>query len=178
MLLKIPFHLPTKNMTSTYRLVRILQHSTVYRLMMAEVLVFALGFIGFDYLHRHFTGLDQVGAYLVVAAVAGLVWLFLRLSRTPCTVSLDEEGFSVTNERRFHLLSKAPMRHRWSEFSYQSGARGERQNQGYEITIHLKSGKSISFLTGTSSKEMAKAEQLHQDIERRVAEFQQNPLPI
>ena len=165
-------------MTSTYRLFRILQHTTVYRLMMAEVLVFAFGSIGFEYLHRQLPGLDKVGAYLAVAAIAGLVWLFLRLSRTPCAVVLHEEGFSVTNERRFHLLSKAPMRHSWSEFSYQAGARGERQNQGYQITLHLKDGKSISFLTGTSSKEMAKAEQFHQDIERRIAEFLQKPVTI
>lgn len=163
-------------MASSYSLIRILQQVTVYRLMIAEAVVFGIVINCFNYLHKYLPRLDKTGPYLAVAALAGLVWVFLRLSRTPCTLVLDEDGFTATNDRHFHLLPNEPVHYRWSEFSYQSGTKGERQNQGYQITLYLKDGKSISFLTGTSSKEMAKAEQLHQDIERRMAEFLQKPV--
>jgi len=159
-------------LSSTYHLIYRLPGVTVYRLMMAEGVVFIASIILYEYLESTAPGLEKLFAFLTLSLMAGMLWLFIRLTRAPCTLTLDDDGFSIVPDSTFHLMPKQAIRYSWSQFSYQSGALTERRD-GYEIMIHLNDGKPLAFLTGSSFEDQKKSEQLHHDIERRVSEFQQ-----
>lgn len=111
---------------------------------------------------------SKLQTLLHVLILAGFLFIVFRLFRTPCILELYEDGFCVKPRGRFNFLLTNSDHIKWRDFSYQSGGPIDYQENWYNLSIHLNSGKSYSFLVRNKPLEVEKMERLHQEIEKLV----------
>lgn len=111
---------------------------------------------------------SKLQTLLQVLLLAGFLLIVFRLFHTPCILELYEDGFSIKPSVRFNLLLTSSALVKWSDFSYQSGGPIDYQENWYNLSIHLKSGKSYSFLVRNKPAEVEKMEHVHLEIEKLV----------
>jgi hypothetical protein len=105
--------------------------------------------------------LFEMGSFFIMV---GILWLGLKVSRTKCTLELDESGFEVVKHSRFNFLPRGEVRYPWSELSHYSSGAVSAKFRAYQVIFHLTNGKALHFITGTSVQELAEVRQLEEII--------------
>ncbi len=153
--------------TTTYRLTSFFPNLNVYTFIWVDVVILLI----LLWMDDHPFNWSIYSPYVIFLFLLGVIWIGLYVTQSPCTLELDDQGFTITKHRRFNVLPKGPVREKWADFSYQSGAVYERSQRGYVLTIHLNNRKSYAFLTGIRLEEAEMMGNLHRDIEKRVETF-------
>lgn len=151
--------------TTTYRLTSIFPGLNIYTFFWVDLIIvlilLSLGDLPFAW--------SSSSPYLIFLFLLAVIWFGMYITQSPCTLELDDQGFTITNHRRFSALPKGPIHEKWTDFSYQSGAVYERSQRGYVLSIYLNNRKSYTFLTGIRLEEAEIMGALHRDIESRVS---------